>query len=179
MKISEKACYFAMGAHAAVDQRRKYTNRPYFDDHCRAVAGIVYSVEHDDEMLAAAYLHDVVEDTFVTLATIRREFGDVIAEMVRLLTDPASDAPRRLRKERDRARLQMASGRVQTIKVADLINNTESIVTHDPEFAKLYIEEKAALLEVLTSADPILLRRAHEQIVQSRAQLQAGDALDA
>jgi hypothetical protein len=46
---------------------------------------------------------------------------------------------------------------VQTIKCADIISNTSSIVMHDPAFARVYLEEKRLLLERLTEADPRLL----------------------
>lgn len=53
---------------------------------------------------------------------------------------------------------------VQTIKVADLISNTSSIVRHDPKFAVVYLDEARQLLDVLTRADPRLLAMAREQI---------------
>ena len=46
---------------------------------------------------------------------------------------------------------------MQTIKCADLISNTSSIVDHDRVFAKVYLAEKRLTLEVLTAADPRLL----------------------
>ena len=63
---------------------------------------------------------------------------------------------RAARKAASRARLAAAPSWVQTIKCADLISNTSSIVRHDPEFAKVYLEEKRLLLDVLTKADPQL-----------------------
>jgi hypothetical protein len=56
-----------------------------------------------------------------------------------------------------RARLGAAPYWVQTIKCADIISNTSSIVMHDPAFARVYLEEKRLLLERLTEADPRLL----------------------
>ena len=64
----------------------------------------------------------------------------------------------------DRQHSAAAPAEAQTIKVADLISNTRSIVAHDPGFAKLYLEEKRMLLEVLTKADPTLLNQAQEQV---------------
>jgi len=60
-------------------------------------------------------------------------------------------------------------GGVQTIKVADLISNTGSIVEHDPKFAVTYLEEKRLLLDVLTNADPRLLSIARELSTQKVA----------
>jgi hypothetical protein len=64
----------------------------------------------------------------------------------------------------DRQHSAAAPAAAQTIKVADLISNTRSIVAHDPGFAKVYLEEKRMLLEVLTKADPTLLNKAKEQV---------------
>jgi len=60
----------------------------------------------------------------------------------------------------DRQRLADSSREVQTIKVADLIDNTPSIVQHDPDFARVYLREKRDLLNVLTLADQDLVDRA-------------------
>jgi hypothetical protein len=66
---------------------------------------------------------------------------------------------------------------VQTIKVADLIHNTESIVNEDPSFARVYMREKRDLLLVLTNARPILRLRAHDQLAAYFAKEGAHDQL--
>ncbi|UEM08568.1 hypothetical protein J4G43_027720 [Bradyrhizobium barranii subsp. barranii] len=74
--------------------------------------------------------------------------------MVIALTDtpPRPGINRDGRKAIDRKRLSEASPEVQGIKCADLISNTSTIVKHDPDFAKRYLPEKRAILEVLTRA---------------------------
>src|SRR4051812_16652618 len=131
--LVERARAFATKAHASIDQRRKYTNEPYVG-HPIAVARIVSTVPHDPEMLAAALLHDVVEDTPVTIEEIRTEFGDRVADMVSDLTDVSQpgDGNRAVRKALDREHTAQASPEAQTIKLADLIDNTKSITRHDP-----------------------------------------------
>jgi (p)ppGpp synthase/HD superfamily hydrolase len=116
------------------------------------------------EMVAAAFLHDTVEDTGVTMETIEREFGPEVAEIVFFLTDASrpEHGNRAARKAIDRAHIAKADARAQTIKLADLISNCSSIVKYDPEFAKVYLEEKRLLLEVLTKGDKILLDRARK-----------------
>ena len=163
MNIVEKARVFATAAHGAVAQLRKYTNEPYIV-HPAEVAGIVATITHTDEMLAAAWLHDVVEDTGVTIETIRAEFGEKVAELVGWLTDVSrpDHGNRAARKAVDRAHTAMAPAEAQTVKLADLISNCSSIVKHDAEFAKVYLEEKRLLLEVLTKGDETLHRRASE-----------------
>lgn len=166
MDIKVKALTFATAAHAAVGQLRKYTNEPYIV-HPVEVAGIVSKVPGaTDEMIAAAYLHDVVEDTGVTIELIKKEFGDEVAELVGWLTDVSrpDHGNRAQRKAVDRAHTAGAPAAAQTIKLADLISNTRSIVEHDEKFAKTYLAEKRLLLEVLTKGDPGLWRKCHEQI---------------
>jgi (p)ppGpp synthase/HD superfamily hydrolase len=161
--MEEKAYAFAMAAHEAVGQKRKYTGEPYIV-HPLEVASIVKSVPGaTDEMVAAAYLHDVVEDTQVPIEVILHVFGPVVADYVHQLTDPpkVEGGPnRKARKALDAQRLADAPAEVQTIKLADLISNTSTIVRFDPSFAKVYLEEKRLLLEVMTKGDPELHARA-------------------
>jgi (p)ppGpp synthase/HD superfamily hydrolase len=159
-EIVEKARVFATAAHAAVKQLRKYTNEPYIN-HPQAVVQLVTSVPHTPEMLAAAWLHDVVEDTGVDQNLIFKEFGPVVADLVWWMTDPSKpeDGNRAKRKALDLQHLAEAPSPAQTIKLADLIDNTKSIVERDPDFAKVYLKEKAALLEVLTRGDPTLMKK--------------------
>jgi (p)ppGpp synthase/HD superfamily hydrolase len=67
-----QAMEFAKIAH--IHQKRKYTDEPYLC-HPIAVAGLVFSVSKNDNMLAAAALHDVVEDTPTSIEEIQAAFG--------------------------------------------------------------------------------------------------------
>ena len=158
MSLAYDAMMFAREAHK--DQRRKYTGNPY-TDHLAEVAGIVATVDSSAEALATAWLHDSREDQGVTGEEIEHKFGMRVAVGVALLSD-FETGNRAERKAASRARLADAPGWVQTIKCADLISNTSSIVQHDPKFAAVYLEEKRLLLEVLTKADPRLLAIARE-----------------
>jgi len=167
MDIVERARIFATAAHAAVAQLRKYTNEPYIV-HPAEVFGIVSTVGGaTPEMLAAAWLHDVVEDTGVTIEVIRQMFGEEVAELVGWLTDVSrpEQGNRAVRKAIDRAHTAMAPAEAQTIKLADLISNTRSIMAHDEKFAKTYLEEKRLLLEVMTKGDRTLYERARALVV--------------
>ena len=165
MTLELRARLFATAAHAAVGQLRKYTHEPYIV-HPAEVAEIVRSVPHTEEMLAAAWLHDVVEDTGVSIELIRSEFGSGVSDLVGWLTDVSrpDHGNRAQRKAIDRAHSAAAPAEAQTVKVADLISNTRSIVAHDPKFATTYLAEKRLLLEVLTRADQGLLDRARTQV---------------
>ncbi|MVA99819.1 HD domain-containing protein [Nitratireductor sp. CAU 1489] len=161
----EKALVFATTAHAAVGQQRKYTGEPYIV-HPIAVAEIVKSVPHTPEMIAAALLHDVVEDTLVTIEEIEAQFGAKVAELVGWLTDVSKpeDGNRAKRKAMDRDHIAKAPPEAKTIKLADLIDNTASIKARDPDFWRVYRREKAALLNVLQEGDKSLLERAALQL---------------
>lgn len=158
-----RAMAFAREAHK--DQRRKYTDEPYFL-HLAEVAGIVATVAPclmADIMIAASFLHDTREDQGVTLETLIEKFGDAVAHAVTALSD-LEEGNRATRKAAARKRLANAPGWVQTIKVADLISNTSSIVRHDPKFSIVYLDEARQLLDVLTRADPRLIAMTREQI---------------
>ena len=154
-----KALSLAIRAHDG--QVRKYTNEPYIL-HPVAVAEIISSVTLEKDMIRAALLHDVVEDTSLTLDFLRRYFNDRVAILVEDLTDVSTpgDGNRKVRKQMDLEHTAIASPDAKTIKLADLIHNTSSILRYDPHFAVLYMKEKKALLEVLTEGDSLLYEQA-------------------
>ncbi len=167
MNIVRKAQVYAMAAHAAVGQKRKYTSEPYIV-HPAEVASIVARVPGaTEDMVAAAWLHDVVEDTGCTLTDIHIGFGADIATLVGWLTDVSrpEDGNRAKRKAMDREHTAEAPAEAQTIKLAYLISNSRSIMQHDPEFARTYLEEKRLLLEVLTKGDPGLHAEASKYVM--------------
>lgn len=162
--LEERARAFATAAHGSIGQLRKYTGEPYIV-HPIAVAEIVRTVPHSEEMIAAALLHDVVEDTPVTVEEIAAEFGPVVADLVGWLTDVSKpeDGNRRTRKHMDLLHTAKAPAAAKTIKLADLIDNTKSIARHDPSFWSVYRREKMALLEVLKEGDAALWKEAASQ----------------
>lgn len=160
-----RAQAFCIAAHCAVGQKRKYTGEDYYL-HPIEVAELIqeHATTFTEEMIIAAHLHDVVEDTQVQLSIIARQFGSVVASYVEQLTDVSrpEDGNRAARKAIDLAHTALASPQAQTIKLADLISNTRSIVERDPVFAVTYLAEKRKLLEVLKDGDPNLYRIAHD-----------------
>ncbi len=172
-ELVEKAKAFAIAAHDAIEHRRKYVDAPYWV-HPQAVAELVASVSDDTEMIAAAWLHDTVEDTPVTLPQIEQNFGRRVAQLVADLTDVSvsADGNRAARKTIDRAHTALAHADAKTIKLADLIHNTESIVQYAPGFARVYLQEKRLLLEVLREGDERLQQMASERLQQGLELLQ-------
>lgn len=159
--LPARAREFATRAHARIDHRRKYTGQPY-QDHLKAVAELVAEVSDDPELLAAAWLHDTVEDTTATFGDIECSFGAGVMQLVAELTDVSRpvDGNRADRKALDLHHLAQASPRAQTVKLADLTDNCRDICRHDPAFARVYIGEAAALLGVLKAGHPALYRQA-------------------
>jgi (p)ppGpp synthase/HD superfamily hydrolase len=162
------ACAFATRMHAG--QLRKYTGEPYVL-HCLEVAGLVAEVGGDTTMIAAALLHDVVEDTTATIDEVRDHFGAAIAEGVAWLSDVSrpADGNRARRKMIDREHIGLAPASIKTVKLADVISNTRSIVDHGDGFARVYLPEIQALLDLLTEGHPQLLERAKTEVARGLA----------
>lgn len=169
--LEEKARRFACHVHAQANQRRKYTNAPYIV-HPGAVAELVRTVRTDETMLAAAWLHDTLEDTPTTRHQLQQLFGQDVARLVEMLTNPPCRTQDRV--QRTQVRLQhtaKASPNAQTIKIADIIDNTRDIVDNDPEFAPIYLIEKKLQLRLLRHGDSLLWQQADKQIQQALLRL--------
>lgn len=81
MDLLEKATLVAITAHEAAGQKRKFTNLPYWY-HPSAVADCLSQHTDDEELIAAGWLHDVVEDTHLDVEHIRSHFGNNVAQYV-------------------------------------------------------------------------------------------------
>ena len=173
--LESRASAFAIAAHERVDQKRKYTGEPYWH-HPAAVAELVRSVPHTEEQIAAAWLHDTVEDTGVTTAEIERQFGTIVAQYVDALTDISrpDDGNRAARKAKDRQHSGGAPAAAKTVKLADLIDNSRSILARDPDFARVYIEEKRLLLPLLRDGDATLWAMANAIVEAAKCEGSGG-----
>ena len=128
-----KAIKFATDAHA--DQKRKLTNTPYIL-HPLEVASIVSTLCDDEDVLCAATLHDVVEDTNHTLEEIKNLFGDKVAYLVGSETEnKRSDLPPsatwQIRKEETIAHLKSTTDKnVKILWLGDKLSNMRSIYAY-------------------------------------------------
>ena len=156
-----QAQMYASAAHAAIGQKRKYSGEPYIN-HPGRVVGILRACQYFDiNMLSAAWMHDVVEDTNVTLDDIRLFFNDEITNLVSELTNTSklSEGNRAKRKEMDKQRISSCSYIAKTIKLADIYDNCRSFINDSiiyPEakdFGKIWVKEKIDLMTVLTDSD--------------------------
>lgn len=168
---------YADKAHG--QQMRRYTPERYIVHPVR-VMKIVAAYNNDLSVLCAALLHDVLEDTPVKEADMRAELAKVLDEkrvnrIMRLvveLTDVfiKKDYPklnRRTRKENEARRLSDVSSEAQTIKYADIIDNTNDHLAQDADFARVYLREARTILEGMKDGDPVLRERAVALVKQS------------
>lgn len=150
-----KAVEFAYTAHRG--QMRKYTGDPYIVHPISVATRVALYADGDLAMIIAAYLHDVLEDCEgYTAAQIESVFGPDVAELVVGMTNtttPERDGNRATRKTKERKRLAACSGRVQTIKCCDLLDNLDTIVAFDPAFAQVFLDEATELCNAFKKAD--------------------------
>lgn len=139
---------------AGNEQLRKYSKMPYMVHPIR-VATMLHDMGYGVDVVCAALLHDVLEDTTVTYEELMSPdvgFGYDICRLVLEVTDVSclGMGNRKIRKRIDRQYLGGASRLGQIIKCADMVDNTRSIVKHDRKFAVTYLKEMYLLLKVLT-----------------------------
>ena len=165
---------FADKAHG--NQMRRYTPERYIVHPVRVMKTCkVYS--SDITILAAALLHDVLEDTPVKkeelqaflLKLMSEEEANKTVQLVEELTDIyiKENYPfwnRKNRKIKEAERLEKTSAAAQTIKYADIIDNAPEVTEKEPDFAKKFIPEYKALLKRITKGNPILYENAKEVV---------------
>ncbi len=127
--LFDKAVLFAVRAHAGTERRGK--GFPYII-HPMEAAEIVATITPDPELLAAAILHDTVEDTSVTVEDIRREFGDRIASLVAAESDielagQSEEESWHARKQAAIDRLAAASHDAKIVAMGDKLSNMRAI----------------------------------------------------
>ena len=151
--LFDKAVKLAVEAHSGTERRCK--GYPYIIHPMEAVA-IVATMTNDQEMLAAAILHDVVEDTDVTLEQIRDEFGDRVASLVAAESDEPHQSRDsienwRARKQAAINRLSCGSRDAKMVALGDKLSNMRAI-------ARDYAEQGDKLWNIFHSND----RKDHE-----------------
>lgn len=128
-------------------QIRKWTGIPYIAHPLEVMEILMTHGTRSEDVLMAAVLHDVVEDTDATLDDIDVRFGSEVMALVDVLTDPPLSAGnRKLRKQLQRERLSQANPMAQAIKCADVISNSFDIRAFDEHFWPVYRSECFELL---------------------------------
>jgi (p)ppGpp synthase/HD superfamily hydrolase len=125
--LLEAALSFAARAHQG--QVRKGTHTPYIVHPVGVMLSLQAAGERDPDLLAAALLHDTLEDAGVTAETLRAEFGPRVAEIVAGASEPfARDDPWETRKQHTVEFLRTAPRAVQLVAAADKLHNLSSMV---------------------------------------------------
>lgn len=172
--ILERVRNFAGEAHG--NQTRKYSDEPFIGHPIR-VMETCQDYTNDLSMLAAALLHDVLEDTHVNKDTLRNFLTDIMNKeeatrtlrLVEELTDVYikqnySSLNRRTRRNKEAERLSETSADAQTIKYADIIDNVVDITRDDADFALIYLRENKHLLKQINKGNPALYERAIQTV---------------
>lgn len=147
--LLDRAIIFAVKAHAGTERRGK--GFPYIVHPMEAVE-IVATITPDQELLAAAALHDVVEDTEISADEIREEFGDRIANLVVAESDVfpegvSEEESWRARKQAAIDRLAAAPRDAKIVAMGDKLSNMRAI-------ARDYAVKGDELWKIFHAPDP-------------------------
>lgn len=176
MNLPIQALRFAAKQHAG--QVRKDRQRTPYINHPIHVMSLLTEAEIDDAaLLAAAALHDTVEDTHTTIEQIEALFGAEVATLVAAVTDD-KDLKKAQRKQLQIEHMPHLPAKAQWLKIADKTANVEDLLTnppHDWHYPRLleYVEWAAAVVAQCTAPHDALLQRFDE--VAGRARLAFAD----
>jgi (p)ppGpp synthase/HD superfamily hydrolase len=164
-----RALELAAEAHGSINQKRKYPPEVDYIVHPIAVASIVSSVTKDEDIIAAAYLHDVLEDVFplrcyYSIRLIEKEFGLRVSVYVTQMTNiyTHEDYPqfnRAKRKALENQKIQNIYPESKTIKLADILDNCKDL-DKAGDFGRKYAREKMDQLFFLKGGDESLWNKA-------------------
>jgi guanosine-3',5'-bis(diphosphate) 3'-pyrophosphohydrolase len=140
--MEQRAMNIAKVAH----RDQKYGTQPYVN-HLADVVRRVKTITNDPEVIAAAWLHDTVEDTQVTIGDIKREFGDNVAAMVWAVTGVGQDRAEKMANAIEKIAQTPGS---ELVKSADRLSNAAA--SKDEKKMKLYNRYK----DEHTNLSPVL-----------------------
>lgn len=173
-EILEKIKAFADTAHGT--QMRKYSDEKYINHPIRVMETCRHYT-NDLVILAAALLHDVLEDTDVTKHELNTFLSSVMDKgmvtltihLVDALTDvyvksEFPDLNRRARRKKEAERMADVNPDAQTIKYADIIDNVVDVARQDTDFALVYIRESKQLLQEINKGNLQLYEKAVQTV---------------
>lgn len=166
-----RAARFAAWKHR--DQRRKGKGREPYINHPLDLAHVLWfeGGVQDPVVLAAALLHDTIEDTQTTVQELQGEFGARVARIVMEVTDEPS-LNWRVRKKLQVSRARLASAEARQVKLADKICNLRSMVASPPsgwseDRQRAYFDWAKQVVDQLRGSNPELEQR-FDQIHKKR-----------
>lgn len=139
-----------------------YINHPAMVANMLMLHDVFPLMDVTEDMIAAAWLHDVFEDTNWTSSLMTRDFGPLVTSYVTELTNiyTTEDYPevkRKKRKSRETKRLADVSPEAQLIKLCDRYDNLRTIRAKGRKFSLVYCEESEALAEALSISPQLQL----------------------
>ena len=169
--LTQSALAFATQAHAG--QVRKGAGGPYLQHPLRVATRLSRLPQATPQWVAAALLHDTLEDCGVSHDDLQQRFGTEVADLVRELTNPSKQFPELSRPEKkalDRAHVATVSLPAKMIKLIDRSDNLrEGAASMDPEWLAVYVGESRALAAVLAGVHSELEHELAESIALAEA----------
>jgi len=175
-KALQRTCaLFAESRYRQANVRRRYTDEPYIV-HAADVVGILRAIPSASEvMLAAAWLHGLLDKTDVTEEKLERVAGREVARICSALSarNVGLEGNRAMRLIMVNIKLLGGTRSVQTLKAAEIIANTRDIVERDRDFARGWLKEKAVQIKLLEDCHEGLRRRAAVMVADALAAAEA------
>ena len=133
-------------------QDRSWENQPYIVHLCR-VAATISELSVPDEIVAAAWLHDTLEDTKCTEAYLYMAFPKIIVDIVKEVTNPSETPEHKQKSRSDRKfmncqHIAKASRYGKILKLADRLDNVRGLIHCPKGYAYKYAKETVQLLDI-------------------------------
>lgn len=151
----------AMAQEAHAGQIRNGSGGMAYIHHPIAVAELLAEQEFDEPVVIAALLHDVVEDSDLTVSDVETRFGEPVATLVAVLTDDEEVEPYERRKDEHRLRVREAGGDALAIYAADKLSNVRVLrraYAREGEAAGEEFKAPLRVKEAIWGADLEMLR---------------------
>lgn len=163
-EIINAAKSFATEKH--LGQTRKFNGDAYIN-HPAAVAKLVKNFGGNADMIAAAWLHDTLEDTNTSIEELKEKFGDKITSLVQELTSPHG-LDKSTKAEYLAKKMSVMSSDALTIKLADRLNNVSDFKTAPQDFVRRYGPETTFMLNYLEDSGRPFISQQEKLIAEIR-----------
>jgi GTP pyrophosphokinase len=160
--VAREAAFYAREKHSG--QKRKFSGEPYVL-HCKRVALEVQRYTADNDTIAAAFLHDVLEDTDATAEEIEKRFGQRVCELVQALTNDKIELKRIGKQAYLAKKVLLLDDDALLVKLADRFDNIQDLTQEGDraEWSEQYAKQTFHILSVLQNRT-VLLTGAHKKL---------------
>lgn len=161
MNVADKAKEFAIAKHAT----QKYGEHSY-SYHLAQVSQVIseFGYAGDEAIMAAGWLHDVLEDTPTTYEMLASEFGKETADIVWAVTNESGK--NRVDRFRKTALKIQSNKKALIVKLADRIANTEASLQSNPKLYKMYVKEFPVFKELLYNPQDVELMPLWNRLIE-------------